>query len=60
MLTSKSISPAEFIRSRGLTPREKSRMVLQGLLDKQTVTDYLAESGDAEDAASLREALAAA
>jgi hypothetical protein len=29
-------------------------------LDKQTVTDYLAESGDAEDAASLREALAAA
>lgn len=60
MLTSKSISPAEFIRSRGLTARKKSRMVLQELLDKQTVADYLAESGDAEDAASLREALSAA
>jgi hypothetical protein len=35
-------------------------MVLQGLFDKQTVADYLAESGDAEDAASLREALSAA
>ena len=60
MLTSKSISPADFIRSHGLTPREKSRMVVQGLLDKQTVNDYLAEIGDGEDAASLREALAAA
>ena len=60
MLTAKSISPAEFIQSRGLTARKKSRMVLQELLDKQTVADYLAESGDAEDAASLREALSAA
>ncbi|MFT4562321.1 MAG: hypothetical protein ACI9BW_002065 [Gammaproteobacteria bacterium] len=60
MLTSNSISQADFIRSQGLTPREKSRMVLQGLLDKQTVNDYLAERGDAEDAAILREALASA
>jgi hypothetical protein len=60
MLTSKSISPTDFIRSQGLTPREKSRMVLQGLLEKQTVNDYLAEIGDGEEATSLRKALAAA
>jgi hypothetical protein len=59
MLTSKSISPADFIRSSGLNAREKSRMVSQGLLDKDTVEGYLAERGDTEDAASLREALAA-
>jgi len=59
MLTSKAISPEDFIRSAGLNAREKSRMVAQGLLDKDTVERYLVERGDAEDAASLRDALAA-
>ena len=39
--------------------REKSRMIAQGLLDQDTVERYLAERGSAEDAASLRDALAA-
>jgi hypothetical protein len=60
MLTSNAITQAEFIRSDGLTVREKSRMILQGLLDKETVDSYLSEIGNSEDAASLREALAAA
>jgi hypothetical protein len=34
-------------------------MVAQGLLNQDTVERYLAERGDAEDAVSLREALAA-
>jgi hypothetical protein len=59
MLESKSITPAAFIRSQGLTVEEKSRMVFQGLLDKETVEDYLAEVGESADAASLREAMAA-
>ena len=59
MLTSDSISQDEFIRSSGLTAREKSRMVAQRLLNQDPVEGYLAERGDAEDAVSLREALAA-
>ena len=59
MLVSRSISQEDFIRSSGLTAREKSRMVTQGLLDMATVDNYLAEMGDADDALSLREALAA-
>ena len=58
MLTSDSISQDEFISS-GLTAREKSRMVAQRPLNQDTVEGYLAERGDAEDAVSLREALAA-
>ncbi len=58
MLTSHSISQDEFIRSTGLTAREKSRMVTQGLLDHETVERYLAESDDTEEAVSLREAMA--
>ena len=60
VLTSNAITQAEFIHSDGLTVREKSRMILQGLLDKETVDSYLSEIGNSEDAASLREALAAA
>lgn len=58
MLASKSISPQDFIRSSGLTSREKSRMVAQGLLDRTTVEAYLAEIGDNAEAIDLREALA--
>lgn len=60
MLTSNAITQAEFIRSDGLTVREKSRMILQGLLDKKTVDSYTPEIGNSEAAVSLREALAAA
>lgn len=59
MLSSKSISPEAFIRSPGITSKEKSRIIFQGLLDKRTVEDYLAEMGDAEEAEDLRAALAA-
>lgn len=58
MLTSESISQDDFIRSAGLTAREKSQMIAQGLLNQDTVERYLAERGDADDAVSLREALA--
>ncbi len=59
MLASNSISPDDFIRSAGLTAREKSRMIAQGLLEQDTVERYLAERSGAEDAESLRDALAA-
>lgn len=57
MLTSGAISPADFIRSRGVKVREKRRMISEGLLDHATVTAYLTEVDDADLAASLREAL---
>lgn len=59
MLASGSIPPAEFVRSRGVTTREKTRMILEGLLDGATVEEYLAEVDDSTEATVLREALAA-
>lgn len=59
MLRSGSIAPAAFIRSEGVTLREKSRMIAEGLLDRETVEEYLAELDDAHAGHGLREALAA-
>lgn len=60
MLESKSITPEAFIRSPGITVREKGRMIFLGLLDQDTVDNYLAETGDSADAVGLREILASA
>lgn len=57
MLTSGSISPAAFIRSDGLTSREKARMVTEGLLDRKVVDAYLAESPRDDDVAALTQAI---
>lgn len=57
MLTSGSISPEAFIRSDGLTAREKARMVTEGLLERTVVETYLAQSPRDDDVAALTRAL---
>jgi len=57
MLSSGSISPDAFVRSHGLTTREKCRMVSEGLLDPITVERYLADATDESEKAGLRAAL---
>tara|TARA_R110002095_G_scaffold154095_1_gene133922 strand:+ start:517 stop:1254 length:738 start_codon:yes stop_codon:yes gene_type:complete len=57
MLTSGSISPEAFIRSNGLTAREKARMVTEGLLDPAVVEAYLSDSPRDDDVPALTFAL---